>query len=71
MNVSREKDELISGLFLVRLSEKNNGYVITMMNNDAINNYKIEKNVSFEHNRIIIISIYNNKISQTGKICIH
>jgi hypothetical protein len=47
VNVSKEKDELISGLFLVRLSEKNNGYVITMLNNDAINNYKIEKNVSF------------------------
>jgi hypothetical protein len=47
VNVSNKNDDLISGLFLVRLSVKNNSYVITMMNNDAISNYKIEKNVSF------------------------
>ena len=46
VNASKEKDELISGLFLVRLSERNNGYVITMLNNDEIKNYKIEKHVS-------------------------
>lgn len=46
VNTSKEKDELISGLFLVRLSERNNGYVITMLNNDEIKNYRIEKDVS-------------------------
>jgi ankyrin repeat protein len=46
VNTNKEKDELISGLFLVRLSERNNGYVITMLHNDEIKNYKIEKVVS-------------------------
>lgn len=46
VNTSKEKDELISGLFLVRLSERNNGYVITMLHNDEIKNYRIEKDVS-------------------------
>lgn len=46
VNTSKEKDELISGLFLVRLSERNNGYVISMLNNDKIKNYRIEKYVS-------------------------
>lgn len=46
VNTSKEKDELISGLFLVRLSERNNGYVITMLHNDDIKNYRIEKDVS-------------------------
>lgn len=48
VNLNKEKDDLISGLFLVRLSEKNNGYVITMLHNDVIKNYKIEKDVSFD-----------------------
>ncbi|CRL05353.1 CLUMA_CG018196, isoform B [Clunio marinus] len=43
VNTSKEKDELISGLFLVRLSERHNGYVITMLVNDDIKNYRIEK----------------------------
>lgn len=47
VNTSKEKDELISGLFLVRLSERHNGYVITMLHNDEIKNYRIEKDVSF------------------------
>lgn len=46
VNTNKEKDELISGLFLVRLSERNNGYVITMLHNDEIKNYRIEKDVS-------------------------
>lgn len=46
VNTNKEKDELISGLFLVRLSERNNGYVITMLHNDEIKNYRIEKAVS-------------------------
>lgn len=46
VNTSKEKDELISGLFLVRLSERNNGNVITMLHNDEIKNYRIEKVVS-------------------------
>lgn len=46
VNTSKEKDELISGLFLVRLSERNNGYVITMLHNEDIKNYRIEKDVS-------------------------
>ena len=46
VNTSKEKDELISGLFLVRLSERNSGYVITMLHNDDIKNYRIEKDVS-------------------------
>lgn len=48
VNTSKEKDELISGLFLVRLSERNNGYVITMLHNDEIKNYRIEKDVSWQ-----------------------
>lgn len=48
VNTSKEKDELISGLFLVRLSERNNGYVITMLHNDEVKNYKIEKIVSHQ-----------------------
>lgn len=48
VNTSKEKDELISGLFLVRLSERNSGYVITMLHNDEIKNYKIEKVVSLD-----------------------
>lgn len=47
VNTSKEKDELISGLFLVRLSERNNGYVITMLHNDEIKNYRIEKDGKF------------------------
>jgi hypothetical protein len=35
-----------TGLFLVRLSERNNGYVITLLHKDEIKNYKIEKIVS-------------------------
>lgn len=52
VNTSKEKDELISGLFLVRLSERNNGYVITMLNHDEIKNYRIEKDVSLRSNFI-------------------
>lgn len=44
--VNTGKDELISGLFLVRLSERNSGYVITMLHNDEIKNYRIQKDVS-------------------------
>lgn len=46
VNTSKEKDEQISGLFLVRLSERNSGYVITMLHNDEIKNYRIESDVS-------------------------
>jgi ankyrin repeat protein len=46
VNTNKEKDELISGLFLVRLSERKNGYVITMLHNDEIKNYRIENEVS-------------------------
>lgn len=57
VNTSKEKDELISGLFLVRLSERNNGYVITMLNNDEIKNYRIEKDVSSK-SRIFLLIFY-------------
>jgi ankyrin repeat protein len=50
VNTNKEKDELISGLFLVRLSERNSGYVITMLHNDEIKNYRIESDVSWTCN---------------------
>lgn len=52
VNMSKEIDELISGTFLVRLSERNSDYVLTvLLNNENIEyidvrNYKIEKDVS-------------------------
>jgi ankyrin repeat protein len=47
VNTSKEMDELISGLFLVRKSERNNGNnVITMLHNNELKNYKIEQIVS-------------------------
>jgi ankyrin repeat protein len=68
VNTNKEKDELISGLFLVRLSERNNGYVITMLHNDEIKNYRIEKDVSLE----IDDSCYHFHVFfLTGKVFIH
>jgi len=43
VNTSKEKNDIISGLFLVRRSERNNGFVITMLHNDDIKNYRIDR----------------------------
>lgn len=47
VNLDKEKDELISGLFLVRLSERSSGYVITMLHKDDVKNYIVQQNVSW------------------------
>ena len=81
VNDSKEINELISGLFLVRSSERNRGLdVITMLHDDDefknIRNYVIHKFVSInfvDENslKIIFLSRINFSTSMTVPTCIH
>lgn len=76
VNLDKEKDDLISGIFLVRLSRRNDeeNHVITMLHSDnVIKNYRIERAVGFALTRQFML--VERKLiefhTKTGQISLH